>query len=175
MYYCLYYKDSRQSDLLDSPEDILSPIYRLEIWKPGFFRPLPRGLSLKVVFFWSLAHLTKFFSKLSFAIFTVYYQDIPVHSTFVSCKSFKFPFMGNNDLQIGPCDTVKAHRRKGIASYVINRILNDYEEEGRRFWWIVREENQFSRNFIEGMGFVFSKKAVKKSRVGTGCYYAMEN
>ena len=76
--------------------------------------------------------------------------------------------MKNDDLQIGPIWTQENHRGKGIASYAIQKILEAYKKQNRRFWYIVREENSISRQFIERFGFTAYGKGIKKKRFGLG-------
>lgn len=79
-------------------------------------------------------------------------------------KYFRYPFMAKNDLQIGPCWTHNEHRRKGIASYAIQEILESYKERDRKFWYIVREKNIASVQFAEKAGFTLYGKGVRKKR-----------
>jgi len=76
--------------------------------------------------------------------------------------------MNENDLQIGPIWTAGEHRRKGIASYTVQRILDLYKQKNRSFWYIVREENTILRHFIESLGFVPYGEGRKKKRFGVG-------
>lgn len=76
--------------------------------------------------------------------------------------------MAENDLQIGPVGTYKNHQRKGLASYTINKIINFYKGQDIKFWYITREENEPSRQLIEGVGFEKCGEGIKKKRFISG-------
>ena len=42
-----------------------------------------------------------------------------VHTSYVIPKCIKFPFLSDNDYEIGPCMTIPEYRRKGIYPEVL--------------------------------------------------------
>lgn len=162
MKYTVYYKKSNKNVDDKQEQEVLNAGYSIKIWTPLIFKALPKGLCFKDAFLWSLLYLPEFYRKLKFAILLVYFNGEIAQRTFVLSKCLKFPFMSNNDLQIGPCDTEADHRRKGLARYVIDKILKTYSEEGRIFWWVARTENEASRSLIEKAGFKLYGEAEKR-------------
>jgi predicted GNAT family acetyltransferase len=74
--------------------------------------------------------------------------------------------MGKNDVSIGPVDTNKDHRRKGLSSYAIRKIIETYERQNTQFWYYMRDENEISKRVIEKFGFTAWGEGIRLS--GTG-------
>jgi len=147
-------------------ETSLDQQYLVEVWKPTLQRPVPKFSAKAPFFAWSALKLLKLFGSAHYVVFFVKHGEEVVHYSVVLPKYFRTPFMGKNDLQIGPCWTHNEHRRKGIASYVIHEILESYKEPNRRFWYIVREGNIPSRRLVEKAGFILYGKGIRKRRLG---------
>lgn len=161
--YIFYIKQSEDMNhnIIDLSKD-----YSLKIWRPTIWELRPNGLFKREFLFWSIFHYLKLFSNSNYSIFIVYYGKEIVHYTVVLPKHYKFNFMAEDDLQIGPVWTHTEHRRKGIASFVIQKILEFYKKQDRRFWYVVREEHNVSRGFIEKASFTIYGKGIKKIRLG---------
>lgn len=140
--------------------------YFVEVWKPTLRRLVPKSPAKAPFFVWSALKFLKLFGSAHYVVFFVKHGGRVVHYSVVLPKYFRTPFMGKNDLQIGPCWTHNEHRRKGIASYVIHEILESYKEADRRFWYIVREDNIPSRRLVEKAGFTLYGKGVREKRFG---------
>ena len=133
--------------------------YTLKIWKPKIYSLAPKGIT-NISFFlecfsWWLFHYFSIFTNSHYSIFVIYHNESGelAHYSVVAPKYFKTPFIEKNDLQIGPVGTFENHRRKGLASFVIQEIFKFYKKENPNFWYIVRAENEESSRLIEKMGF----------------------
>ncbi len=73
-----------------------------------------------------------------------------IHSSYVTGKSFKFPFMSSGDIHIGPCHTAPSHRGRGIYRNVLRVICRDTQTGA---YMMVHEENAPSIKGIEAAGF----------------------
>lgn len=155
-----------QSHTVSSPD--LPSGYQLKIWRPSIFELIPKGLPKFPFILWSIMHYLKLFSNSNYNIFLIYYNNVIIHYSGVLPKHFKYPFMDENDIQIGPCWTHTEHRRKGIASYALRKIVETYKKPGCKFWYITREENIPSKEFIESLGFLKYGIGFKKSRLRIG-------
>jgi ribosomal protein S18 acetylase RimI-like enzyme len=165
IYYCGNY------DRLSSKSLILEKGYRLEVWSPKIHRLTPKNLFFKPIIVWWLFYYFKIFKSCDYKIFIIYFGNKEIaHYSVVLPKHFKTPFMEKNDLQIGPIGTNENHRRKGLASYAINRILEFYKEKKCNFWYITREENEASRKFVEGAGFTKYGEGTKIKKIGFGLF-----
>jgi|SRR3989344_3597520 len=151
--------------------------YYLKIWQPSILGLSPKGLPKFPFILWSIMHYLKLFRNSNYRIFLVYYNKRIVHYSVVLSKHFKYPFMDNDDIQIGPCWTNIEHRRKGIASYAIKKIVEAHKKSGRKFWYVTREENIPSKKFIESLGFLKYGIGFKKRRGGIGAlgYFFLEH
>lgn len=158
-------------------KSILPEDYYFKVWKPSIWELKPKGLPKFPFIFWSIMHYLKLFSTPDYRIFLVYYNNKIIHYSVVLPKHFKYPFMDDNDIQIGPIGTDVEHRRKGIGSFAISKILEIYKKQGRIFWYITRKENIPSKNFIESLGFLKYGTGFKKSRFRSKflSYFYIEN
>lgn len=97
-----------------------------------------------------------YFWVITFGKYRIYYlldNDRVVHTSYLVPKCSKFPFMGKNDLEIGPCFTEEQYRRKGGYAYMLERITTSAEYENAHFYMIVRDTNLPSVKGIEKSGF----------------------
>jgi len=74
--------------------------------------------------------------------------------------------MSAEDLQIGDTWTEPDHRGKGIASWAINEIVRLKQQPGRRFWYVVENNNLPSIRAIEKAGFVRVGSGMRTKRLG---------
>lgn len=86
-------------------------------------------------------------------IFYVRQNDEIIHTSYVVPKCSKFPFLGINDYEIGPCYTNPQSRGKGIYPLMIRYICNSIGNEDSIFYMIVDETNSSSIRGIEKAGF----------------------
>jgi len=76
-----------------------------------------------------------------------------VHTSYVIPKCMKFPFLGSNDYEIGPCFTYPKYRGKGVYPAMLRRICNSVGMENSVFYMIVDAANTSSIKGIEKAGF----------------------
>ncbi|MBQ8764993.1 MAG: hypothetical protein IJZ12_03635 [Clostridia bacterium] len=76
-----------------------------------------------------------------------------MHTSYVIGKCFKFPFMKKEDIDIGPCQTAKAYRGKGIYKNVLNFINNEQSLGSKAAYMIVKTDNIPSIKGIETARF----------------------
>lgn len=99
--------------------------FEVQVFKPSMFKPLLKGYcsSFKdyaIYFYWLVI------SYFELAIYYVKDGEKLIHTSLVTGKSFKFPFMGDYDLHIGPCITDEKYRGRGIYPKVLQKIASDY-------------------------------------------------
>ncbi len=88
------------------------------------------------------------------------------HTSYVVGKCFKFPFLNENDYEIGPCFTHPQYRGQGIYPMVLDYITQT--KNGNHFYMLVHPTNTPSIRGIEKAGFNKIGK-VKKTKIGH-CY-----
>jgi len=149
-------------------------LYRSEFcWDDGkeneveFFSPSPlRGLflygevpairtALARSYFWAISK-----GKLKIFYFKSENGEI-LHTSYVIPKCNKFPFMGNEDYEIGPCNTIESARGRGLYPRMLKYITRCIQYEGAHFWMLVNENNAASIKGVEKAGFALVGYAEK--------------
>lgn len=104
----------------------------------------------------------KFFSRGDFVIFKILKNGELAHYSYVSYKSYRFPFMTPSDVMIGPCLTFSDFRRKGLYFKALTFLIEEYRNKD--IWIFAQENNLASLSVIEKAGFVFFSD-VKLNRI----------
>ncbi len=148
--------------------------YLFEVWHPSLLKIRPNGLSWKLALWWAIYFSKLLSNRFGFCLFIMYqkYNRNIVHYTLVSSKSFKFPFMKENDIHIGPIWTDPNHRGEGIASYVVEKIFELYKTKERVFWLMINDRNPASKKIAKNYGFIECGKVEKKT---LGIYKYVKN
>lgn len=96
-----------------------------------------------------------FMTKGKAMIFSAYSQENElVHTSVVVPKCYKYSFCNKEDYVIGPCQTVPAHRGKGIYPYVIRYIMEVIGSEDAVFYMFASHDNEKSIRGIQKAGFI---------------------
>ena len=127
--------------------------YSIYLWKPKLDQIIPPGLSEKKFAVWWLMHQLRIFPNRDYGVLLIFNGNNLIHRSCIFPRYFRFPFMGNNDLQIGDIFTDEKYRGKGIAAYAIQKIVELCKMDNRKFWYIVEENNESSIRVIEKVGF----------------------
>lgn len=159
----LIYRTLRNSRKLTNAP--LNKSYHIKVWTPKATSIAPKKLLSFTFVAWWLFHWLKVFKSSDYKIILVYTADEQlVHYTVLLPAHYRFPFMSESDLQIGPVDTISNHRRNGLAQYAINYVLRECEKTDRQFWYIARIENLPSLHLIERANFAKIGEGVKVRR-----------
>ncbi len=127
--------------------------YSIYLWKPKLDQIFPSGLSEKKFAVWWLMHQLRIFPNRDYGVLLIFDGNRLIHRSCIFPRYLRFPFMGNDDLQIGDIFTDEKYRGKGIAAYAIQKIVELYKIDNRKFWYIVEENNESSIRVIEKVGF----------------------
>lgn len=92
-------------------------------------------------------------SKGKARIFYVKVDGKVVHTSYVIPRCRKFPFLKENDFEIGPCCTDKEYRGLGIYPQVLNYIVYSNGAGGETYYMIVSQDNISSLRGIKKAGF----------------------
>lgn len=146
--------------------DNLNMEIEIRKWKPKIWRMKPKRAP-KTLLTWWFYYLPQIILKRpTYMVFFVVVDERIIHYTLASHKCFKFPFMNDTDVQIGPSWTDPNYRNRNIATTVIKAVIENYSNSAEHFFWIVGVENQVSRNFIERAGFKECGRLRKKNILG---------
>lgn len=159
------YKKGSSESLVDKGN--LDPSFEYEMWAPSFFKVFPaRFFRIKFII-WYLFDLFNIFKSNCYRVFIVRYKRKIIHHTFIFPAFFRFPFMGENDLQIGDVWTDPSFRGRGIATIAIMNVLSEISKEDKTFWYVVEDTNKSSIKVVEKLGFQLVGYGKKFPRCGS--------
>lgn len=93
------------------------------------------------------------FSTRSFEELTLWRYGRLVHRLVVTPRWFRFPFMGDYDLQIGALWTDPQFRRRGLATTAIGEAHRRHAAPGRSLWCLAHSDNPASIRLAESCGY----------------------
>jgi RimJ/RimL family protein N-acetyltransferase len=140
--------------------------YEYHLWCPGLFRVIPRGLPCFPFAAWWLLHIFRVFSNRGYGVLLIYYHAELVHRTVVFPRYFRFPFMGQADLQIGNTWTAERYRGQNLAGFAIQAIRDRDPRPDRVYWYVCEESNIASIRVVEKLGFRKVGDCLRVSRFG---------
>ncbi len=146
--------------------DSLDSHYRCELWRPTLGKLVPYGFPKVPFIFWWSFHYLHVFSNHDYAVFIAYDSDRVIHRSCVFPRYFRFPFMAQNDLQIGDTWTHPDHHGKGLAVFAIRKIVETLRMPDRTFWYVVEQDNLASIRVVEKAGFKLVGKGNRIKRFG---------
>ena len=126
----------------------------IDVFSPSFLKGFcikGEKISIKTylvrIYFWAI-------TKGKIKIYYVKSTDgAIIHTSYVIPRCIKFPFLSENDFQIGPCTTHPDFRGRGIYPRVINHIVKTVGESDTVFSMTVDISNTPSIKGIEKAGF----------------------
>jgi RimJ/RimL family protein N-acetyltransferase len=152
-----------RSDGGDRPESReFSPKYNWFFWRPSLRTLWPDAScdpSVKFRFlFRTTLHYLGLFSGPECGALCAQCDGRLVHYSAFTPGYWKFPFLEDNDLQIGNTWTDPSHRGRGLARFALLEILRTKHNRGRAFWYVVEETNTASVRVAEKAGFALAGK-----------------
>ncbi len=139
--------------------------YSFELWKPSPLGFVPRDSALRFIAWWVM-HYLHVFANHDYGLFLIYYDKRIVHQSVITPRYFRFPFMAQNDLQIGDTWTAPEHRGKGLATFALSQILLECRKQDRKFWYVVEQDNVPSIRVIEKVGFARTGEGTRTKHCG---------
>lgn len=125
----------------------------LSVWRPRRDGP-PRGLFAgKVNTVWYVMDRLGLFARDGLSVYAVHDGPRLLHRLLVTPRWHRFPFMGENDLQLGMLWTDPAMRGRGLARQAIAAVHADLPADVRALWYLVEADNTASIRLIEGLGY----------------------
>src|SRR5437868_9514403 len=88
---------------------------RVVLWRPSPLEATPPGVKGVAFKIWWAFHHFRIFANRAYALMLIYDGDRLVHRSGVYPRYFRFPFMSDQDLQIGNTWTDPQYRGKGLA------------------------------------------------------------
>ena len=159
MRYLFFRKDISKPAMTDNNNMITSvnERYKFETFKPSLLHITPKDMNIKFVFvvYWILYLIIWKQQGKCYEHYLVYDEERLIHYSVVLPEFYRYPFMENNDIQIGPYWTSEQHRGQGICPFVILKILNRYMFRKKYAYIIIRENNIASQRSVGKCGLDF--------------------
>jgi RimJ/RimL family protein N-acetyltransferase len=154
----------------DAPLPDLPPLpesYTFELVRPRLPRPVPAGLpALRFTAYAAFAAL-RIFRHRDYAVAIIRKDGQIVHNLVLTPPYWRFAFMSKNDIQIGAVNTLPSERGRSLAMHSVQRSIRELHAPGRRFWYIVEDDNKPSIRVAEKAGLVLHSRAVLTRPLGT--------
>lgn len=145
---------------------MLGSDFQGQFWSPSLARFIPKGQPLYPFGVWWLFHTSGIFSNSFYTVYLIFSVSEVVHRSVVFPRFFRFPFMGNEDLQIGDTWTAHNFRRQGLATAAIEAIVDKFSEHKRKIWYITKTDNTAAIRVIEKLGFRLVAEGTRQKRMG---------
>ena len=159
LFYC-FTCGQKHASASDAAAGSLSAEYSWTIWRPRLLPALPPGLPnqrsrLRLLFRWAVHRLHLFAGSGSGALL-IYEGQRVVHYSGFTRRYWRFPFVANDDFQIGATWTDPACRGKGLASLALQMVVATLAKPGRRLWYVVEDVNEPSIRVVEKARFTLT-------------------
>lgn len=125
----------------------------LRCWRPASDGFPPPGPSVSENLAWFAFDRLGLFAFHGFEELSVWRQGLFLHRLIVTPRWFRFPFMAEDDLQIGALWTAPETRHCGLAKAAIHEAHWRHAAAGRSFWYVVDGGNTASIALAEACGY----------------------
>jgi len=149
----------------EKSNDVPDVPFKAAIWRPSLTSIVPPGAPRSYAI-WSLFHFIGVFSNPDYAVCLVSEAGTLAHRCGVFPRYFRFPFMGDDDLQLGDLWTRPDCRGQGLAPRAVRAVLTELAKPSRNFWYVVEKENAASIRVVEKMGFTLEGEGSRANRFG---------
>jgi hypothetical protein len=129
------------------PESYLG--YKLIIYKPGLFTLGKYGLNPFINFLWYLI------TKGDIKVLLLFDGNVMVHSFYISPKTYRYSYMGKNDINLAQAMTKPEYQGKGILTNVLKLITSYYAGKSADVWVYCHISNMASQKANVRAGFEF--------------------
>ncbi len=166
----------------DTAAGALPAPYSWTVWRPRIWPTLPQGLlsvrlRLRFLFRWAI-HRLHLFAGPGCGVLLVYDRERLVHYSGFTPRYWRFPFVADDDFQIGDTWTDPAHRGRGLAFFALQTIVAMLAKPGRRLWYVVEAINQPSIRVVEKGRFTLAAEGTWVTQWGfklAGAYIIPKN
>jgi RimJ/RimL family protein N-acetyltransferase len=135
------------------PEPQLAHGLTVRFWRPTTARPLSPGASVFRSVAWSAYHALHIFRNRELGAVLIQDGDKVVSQLVVFPPYYAFPYMREDDVQIGYVATDPQYRGRGLARTTTSLALRRWSKPGRRIFYIADEANVASLNVAMPLGF----------------------
>lgn len=136
---------------------------QIKKWTPSLTRYIPPGSPINYLLFW-IAHFVRFFKSGKYCSLSLLDRGKPICTMVCAPALFLWPFMGEKDIQIKNVFTHPDYRGKGLANYLLSKVLGELKDKETTFWYLTHSENHGSIALAKKAGFSFEGIYKKKRR-----------
>jgi RimJ/RimL family protein N-acetyltransferase len=159
-YCCSCGQNENSNKMRDEIGGGLHPPYWWTVWRPRSWPALPPGLlgsrlRLRFLFRWAV-HRLHLFAGSGCGVLLIYDRRRLVHYSGFTPRYWRFPFVADDDFQIGDTWTDPAHRGRGLALFALQTIVTTLAKPGRRLWYVVEAVNEPSIRVAEKARFTLA-------------------
>ncbi|MBE0675149.1 MAG: GNAT family N-acetyltransferase, partial [Bacteroidales bacterium] len=129
------------------PETVLG--FKLVDFRPKLFSLGRYGFDPFLNFMWYIT------SRGRFNILLLLDNELIVHSVYVTSKTYRFLYMGKDDINIGQAMTLPEYRGIGIGTALFKVIVAYYADRPRYLWANCALNNKASQRVFEKMEMKF--------------------
>jgi RimJ/RimL family protein N-acetyltransferase len=151
---------------VDRPIRTLPTDYQCEAWYPGVFRFKARDMPAYPFVIWWVFHILHVFSNRDYGLFIIRSGSKVIHRSVITPRYFRFPFMAQDDIQIGDTWTDPTERGKGLATIALESVLKRPSCRKHTCWYVVEPENRASIRVAEKAGFTLAGRGIRTRRFG---------
>jgi RimJ/RimL family protein N-acetyltransferase len=153
-----------RTDGTNLPEVKLSDRFTWEMWRPSLGSMMPAGLPVDRLKYASryFVHHLHLYSNRDYGALVIRHNGRLIHFSITSGRYWKTRFMDANDIRIGHVWSDPEYRGERMATFAIVKIAQTIGRPGRRFWYVVSEDNVAAIHAAEQAGMV---------RVAMGTWY----
>lgn len=98
-------------------------------------------------------------------------DDTVIHESFVIHSCYKFPFLRNGDIEIGPCITDENWRGRGIYPAMLKVILHNEISGSNCAYMIIDSANDSSKKGVKKAGFIHKGILIKTKLLKRYLFY----
>ena len=139
---------------------------RIEIWQPSRAGRVPAALDTPVNRIWARFDRFGLFANRNFAVVAVLRGDELLHKLIVTPRWYRFPFMADDDLQLGGLWTAPAERGRGLARAAMAAAHDHFGTRYGHMWYVVDDTNIASCRLVEACGYTLFGSGVRTAPMG---------
>jgi RimJ/RimL family protein N-acetyltransferase len=143
----------RAGDAPVAPGPALPPGCGFASWRPARDGFPSRGPHHAENLAWFAFDRLGLFASHDFEALSVIGDGRLLHRLIVTPRWFRFPFMAEQDLQIGALWSAPEARRRGLARAAMLEALRRHAAPGRAFWYVTDDGNAASIGLADACGY----------------------
>ena len=139
--------------------------YTLDVWRPAG-SAVPPGCSGPKWWVWALFQRAGVFRSDQYGAVLILRGSRLVHRSSLFPKYFRFPFMRDEDVQVGDTWTEPSERGRGLAAAALAAAAQRALRPGASLWYLTTADNEASIRVARSAGLARVGTGVRTRRLG---------